>query len=229
MLKLNLSNSTDQLLETAASNSAFTDKWFVVGSQQTEEYRFKQALMEYDTRLEHYNDNEHKIKKKIIELKIAERERDNEMDVLKKQLIEMDVEEIHSIIDAMRTKNRRLKAEINNFGRIINDIKENNPDIEDTFCSDEAIERYWVNRLGKQASIDLVSTGKITSGNLEAITQLPSKTQEEILGLSLQYAGNISEGMYSIERNISSDGKLSRIDEIQNTYKNIKKPTAELL
>lgn len=219
-MKINTSRDADELLEIASSNTLFTNEWFVVGSQQTVEYRFKQALMEYNSRLEHFEDNERNLKRTKIRLKIAERDMLKEdSESLEYQLLEMDKEVIEMEINTIEVKNVRVANEVESFAKLINDIIENNNDIENTFTSEEATKRYWVKRLGKQASIDLVSTGKISAGNLEAITQLPTEIQEEVLSTCLQYSENVSQGLHDIQKNVSSNGKLTQIDQMKISTK----------
>jgi hypothetical protein len=45
-------------------------------------------------------------------------------------------------------------------------------------------EHYWVIRLAKQAALDIVSYGRVGSGNMEAITQLPDGLREQSMALT---------------------------------------------
>jgi hypothetical protein len=45
-------------------------------------------------------------------------------------------------------------------------------------------EHYWVVRLAKQAAMDIVAYGRVGSGNMEAITQLPDGLREQSMALT---------------------------------------------
>jgi hypothetical protein len=45
-------------------------------------------------------------------------------------------------------------------------------------------EHYWTVRLAKQAALDIVAYGRVGSGNMEAITQLPEDLRHQALALT---------------------------------------------
>jgi hypothetical protein len=47
---------------------------------------------------------------------------------------------------------------------------------------------YWTVRLAKQAAMDMVGYGKVSAGNIDAITQLDVKQQQEAIGLAHEVA-----------------------------------------
>ena len=52
----------------------------------------------------------------------------------------------------------------------------NNIDELDKILHDPENEKnYWITRLGKQSAIDMLSYGKISSGNMDSITNMPSE------------------------------------------------------
>lgn len=57
---------------------------------------------------------------------------------------------------------------------------------------------YWVVRLAKQASMDISSYGRISAGNLDAITQMPEDMQTDSIALAHEFSlrlDNVSEAL----------------------------------
>ena len=59
-------------------------------------------------------------------------------------------------------------------------------DLNDKKLEEE--EKYWVARMGKQAAIDILAYGRITSGNLDSMSMLPEEQQLQILSIGFQYS-----------------------------------------
>jgi len=211
--ELSISKTPNDLLNMSSKNDIFTTKWFVIGSQQTDEFRFKQCLMEYNSRNDHLIDNEFNIKKIEIEIKILERDI-SKLDELEAELSRMEIESKKHSIKNICIKNETIVRELNIIAEIIEDLKAKNPNIENTFNSEEAAQRYWVHRLGKQAAMDLISTGHVSTGNLEAITQMSKELQEQVFIKSIEYSANVSNGIHKLQSQVKPNGELSIIDNM---------------
>jgi hypothetical protein len=70
---------------------------------------------------------------------------------------------------------------------------------------------YWTVRLAKQAAMDVVGYGKVSAGNMDAITQLDAHQQHEALALTHEVALRV-EAMSSSLRN-QAHGHLMQTDK----------------
>lgn len=58
---------------------------------------------------------------------------------------------------------------------------------------------HWVHRLGKQAALDLISMGKIGTGNMDAITMMPKDDQVEALTVAIDWATRVDHALGQIQ------------------------------
>lgn len=63
-------------------------------------------------------------------------------------------------------------------------------------------EEYWKYRLGKQAALDMIATGKIGTGNMEAITMLDHADQVKTLNVAIDWATRVDGAMGEIQSRI---------------------------
>ena len=54
---------------------------------------------------------------------------------------------------------------------------------------------YWIARMGKQAALDIISFGRISSGNMDSIALMPEKDQVESLKIAVRYSTMIQGGL----------------------------------
>ena len=118
----------------------------------------------------------------------------------------------------------RLKTMIKNKDRIINyvnrkiyfgraDFSAN--DIPPKFMflqdirpieDDETEERvYWISRMGKQAAVDILSSGRIGSGNMDSILMMDEEDQLEVMQTAVKYAGMLQGGIERINMDLKDD------------------------
>ena len=62
---------------------------------------------------------------------------------------------------------------------------------------------YWIARMGKQAAMDIISYGRIGSGNMTTIMDMPEEDQVETLGVAVQYSGMIGGGIDKLNKMIA--------------------------
>jgi len=82
---------------------------------------------------------------------------------------------------------------------------------------EEKEEKYWVTRMAKQAAMDMVSSGRIGVGNMDAIAGMPEDKQVETLAVALQYNQRLNDGMSQINSNVleglhTNEGSLPKFD-----------------
>ena len=82
----------------------------------------------------------------------------------------------------------------------VQDSVENEEDIQRYFDQDPEEERkYWIARMGKQAAMDILSFGRISTGNLDSIAMLPEEEQLQILSIGFQYSNLLGGQLAKIE------------------------------
>ena len=54
---------------------------------------------------------------------------------------------------------------------------------------------YWIARMGKQAALDIISYGRISSGNMDSIALMPETDQVEALKIAVRYSTMIQGGL----------------------------------
>jgi hypothetical protein len=74
--------------------------------------------------------------------------------------------------------------------------------IQDRKRVEQLEEEYWKYRLGKQAALDMISTGKIGTGNMEAITMLDHEDQVKTLNVAIDWATRVDGAMGEIQSKI---------------------------
>ena len=62
---------------------------------------------------------------------------------------------------------------------------------------------YWIARMGKQAAMDIISYGRIGSGNMTSIMDMPEEDQVETLGIAVKYSGMIGGGIDKLNKMIA--------------------------
>lgn len=79
-------------------------------------------------------------------------------------------------------------------------------------------EEYWKYRLGKQAALDMIATGKIGTGNMEAITMLDHADQVKTLNVAIDWATRVDGAMGEIQSKIVKQLANVNYDiQLQNT------------
>lgn len=195
--------------------SDFQSRYFVVNSQVTDYKRVKQAFLEIETRIAAKKQMERNIKKCKIELKIKERDLENEKDELIKELILVDIDQLQYDLSVYDKKLRVCIDELEIFCNIVKDIV---PDIETleryNKNNEEEEKVYWITRMAKQAALDLFSTGRIGQGNLDSIAMMPLDDQQKTISTALKYNGILNKGISVLER--------TALEEIAHMPSNIK-------
>ena len=204
------------------SMSDFQSRYFVVNSQVTNYRRVRQALLEIETRIAAKKQIERNVRKTEVQKKIHERDYRNETDELRRELIAIDIDQCDYDLSVYEKKYRVCLAELETFAKIIRDIV---PDTRtlDTYREHNEVEErnYWIARMAKQATMDLMTIGRIGQGNLDSIAMMPLNDQAETIKAALKYNSLLNKGVQSIEKEAmkeltSVSGDINYIDEIVN-------------
>lgn len=178
--------------------STFQSKSFVINTEVTDHRKIQQVGLEIKARILGLADSTYKIKKAEIEKKKLQRALELEEDDLEKELIELEIKKIEFDVAQTKLLQEQSNYEINNFLDIAKQIAPNNTletikSYKDNW--EEKEEEYWVKRFGKQAMYDVLLSGKIQTGNLDAIIGMPIEAQQKVISYALLQTQRMEEGI----------------------------------
>ena len=146
----------------------YQNKYFVVNSQVTPWRQMRQAIMEIQTRLNALQKVTISYKRTLNDIARVRHEMETEEDPYFKQDKEYEIEILLLDKQVWHNKLRQCKREIEGLLRIIKERTGENVDLDDLEVLKETIlakeneegeeTKYWIARLAKQCSIDLLTT-----------------------------------------------------------------------
>lgn len=194
-------------LNMSSNQSEYQNKFFVTASQLTPYRMLKQCMLEIESRHHSWYNIKNKMKRKLIEIKMAKRdlEQFGHQDELRAELIKVDIEDMEN--DCRIWERKLMQAEEEMLG-FIQQVKQIAGDDEEllnkAFTYDHEEERqYWVTRMAKQAAMDMVSYGRIGTGNMDSIAMMPEEDQIMTLATTLQYNERLMGGLSQISQAVS--------------------------
>ena len=198
-------------------------KNFVVNSHVTDKRKLRQVLVEVERR-------NHDRKKCVLDRKRKETEIARLQDKVnvtddpyERRLMELDIEEF----ELDRNKyNVTLHQYDNELAAFMDWINKNWGSIEEVEKAAEYTEederKYWIARMGKQAAIDVYTTGKIGTGNLDSIAMMREDDQFATLNVTMQYAGLLNVSIAKIQNELKphldklmTDGTSTRVPTME--------------
>ena len=178
-------------------------KNFVVNSHVTDKRKLRQVLVEVERR----NHDRKKCvldrKRKETEIERLQARLETVEDPYERRLMELDIEEF----ELDRNKyNVTLHQYDNELAAFMDWINKHWGSIEEVAKAAEYTEederKYWIARMGKQAAIDVYTTGKIGTGNLDSIAMMREDDQYATLNVAMQYAGLLNVGIAKIQKEL---------------------------
>lgn len=201
---------------------------FVGGAQITPYAKLKQWLIELRTREDAAEHIKNLKRKKEIEIELEKEKMEFVNEPLRKELIELSIADMK--ID-LRKYERNLKDAYRERQVFIDIIKEflesedsklpdgtsllevfNKPEIEEKYEKE-----YWSVRMAKQAMLDMISYGRVGTGNLDSILMMSPEQQQEVMALASSYTvsidRNINElmGMAATNQKLVDDGLKNQL------------------
>ena len=178
-------------------------KNFVVNSHVTDKRKLRQVLVEVERR-------NHDRKKCVLDRKRKETEIARLQDQLnvtddpyQRRLMELDIEEFELDRNKYNVTLHQYDNELAAFMDWINKNWESMEEVEKAAEYTEEDERkYWIARMGKQAAMDVYTTGKIGTGNLDSIAMMREDDQFATLNVAMQYSGLLSAGIAKIQNEL---------------------------
>ena len=200
-------NDFDILSASMRFNSGMTEyecEHFVADPQLTPWRKVRQALMELETRYHAYMENRNSLRKAEILRKRLNRDMPLLPDELDRELMQIDMEKNDYDIGIWKRKLRQSELELKYFLEVVEKYIDDEHDLE-YYCTEHEHEEriYWIARMGKQAAMDIISYGRIGSGNMTSIMDMPEEDQVETLGIAVKYSGMIGGGIDKLNKMIA--------------------------
>lgn len=207
-------------------DSGMTDfqcKHFVANSQITPYKQVRQALMELEVRYHAFQEIKASLRRaEIMRLKWT-REKESLKDPLDQELIQIDIDKNDYDITIWKRKLRQSEYEMKSFLAVVKKYASTEEEFKYFLDKNEEEERqYWIARMGKQAALDIISYGRVGSGNMDSIAMMDTGDQLEALTTAVQYSGLIQAGLHKISLNAQDavdkylESKNTTIPEILN-------------
>jgi hypothetical protein len=207
----------DGALNLNSGQSAYQSEHFVADSQLTPYRKLKQCLLELETRHHSWHNINNSLKRKLVEVKIAKRDYEACTDELQKELIAVDIEDMEHDVKVWNRKIKQAAEEVNTYLNLTKKIAGDNDELLDKAMGydHEEERKYWVTRMAKQAAMDMVSYGRIGSGNMDSIAMMPEEDQIEALATTIQYNERLQNGLAQIAGAVN-EGLLENKNAIPN-------------
>ncbi len=187
-------------VQFATGQTDYQNDNFVMNSHVTKYRQIRQALLEIENRYHGIRKIKLDVRRDEIKIKALQRDLEKCEDDLEAELIRIDIEDLESDNDIRRRKLTRQEQEIDVFVKRVQENVESEEDIQRYFDQDPEEERkYWIARMGKQAAMDILSFGRISTGNLDSIAMLPEEEQLQILSIGFQYSNLLGGQLAKIE------------------------------
>ena len=177
---------------------------FVADPQLTPWRKVRQALMELETRYHAYMENRNSLRKAEILRKRLNRDMPELPDELDRELMQIDMEKNDYDISIWKRKLRQSELELKYFLNVVEKYVDDEHPLE-YYCEEnhQEVRMYWIARMGKQAAMDIISYGRIGSGNMTTIMDMPEEDQVETLGVAVKYSGMIGGGIDKLNKMIA--------------------------
>ena len=198
-------------------------KNFVVNSHVTDKRKLRQVLVEVERR----NHDRKKVvldkKRKEVEIARLQDRLNVTDDPYERQLMEFDIEEYKLDLNKFQVSLHQYDNEMQAFMDWINKNWSSMEEVEKASEYTEEDERkYWIARMGKQAAMDVYTTGKIGTGNLDSIAMMREDDQFATLNVTMQYAGLLNVSIAKIQNELKPhldklmvDGTSTRVPTME--------------
>src|SRR6056300_263735 len=181
---------------------------FVVNSEVTDHRKIRQIAIEIRQRMVSLGDNKFQVKKAENRIKKLKRLIEKEEDDLEIKLYEEEIQKAKFAIAYTKQNMLQNEVEITRFLEVLKKINPNGQ--EDTMHMlehykddwEKKEEEYWSQRIAKQAMMDMMTMGKISSGNLESIMGMPLRLQNKTIAQAITNAAQMEKGIMGIQHKV---------------------------
>ena len=183
--------------------SEFQNKHFVINSHVTPYRQMQQAAMEIQVRYNSLQKITISYKRCLNDIARVTHEMEQEEDPFYKQdkVYELQLLQVDKTVWV--NKINQSKKEIESFVKIIKEKFQDPSDIkgllEDKELKEREEQKYWIARMARQSATDLMTTGRIQAGNIEALLQMSPEDQAAVVDLSLTYSTAVNRSIGGIK------------------------------
>lgn len=174
---------------------------FIFAMQITSHRVAKQFLTELHVRYNAQDTNQLDLEQLLAEREILVEEQQTADTPGKTKLAEVKIKKKDHDIRMVRTTLKQLEKEISDIVSSLNHYETVvGQKVTEIDLDNEVQEReYWVKRLAKQAGLDLLTSGRVSIGNMEAVMALPDNERNQVLAQSLAITHAIKGEMEKAE------------------------------
>lgn len=189
---------------------------FVSESHPTTYRQVRQTLLEISTRKHSLDKINISIRKAKVEIERLKKKIEECTDEYDKQLYQIEIDDIQIDISVWNRKIEQCHIEMRYFLDFVKRYCLTEEDTQKYFdLNAEEEHKYWIARMAKQTSIDIITTGRLGPGNLDSVLMMPEEDQVKTLQLALNYAGAVNAGVDALKESAEKSIRFLR-DEIPN-------------
>jgi hypothetical protein len=224
-MAINENEVLDFLTHYNSGMSDYQIKNYIIKSEVTTYRQIKQTLVELNARQESIENIKIDCEKREINIEKIKHKLNTTEDEFDKRLLEIDLrEEEKNIIFATKKYNIQ-KQEYKLFLEKITSFFDSKEELQNYMNNPEEERKYWIARMGKQAALDLLASGRITVGNMDSIAMMSEEDQVQTLKVAIQYSGLMNVGLAKLQQEMipylqelekTSDKILPTFDGIEN-------------
>jgi len=174
----------------------FQCEHFVAGSHATKYRQVRQVLLEISTRKHSLDKLDISLRKTKLELSRKESEIEKCEDPFDKELLIIERDDLLLDVEQWNKRivqaNMEIKYFLDYIKRNCGTVDEANEFFE---LNAEEEHKYWIARMAKQTSVDLLAYGRVGAANIDSILMMSDADQAKTLNAAIRYAGAIDSGM----------------------------------
>jgi hypothetical protein len=224
-MAINENEVLDFLTDYNSGMSNYQINNYVLRSQVTEYRQFKQILLELTSRKDSLDQMNIDYQRRILNIDKINDKLGKTEDSFEIRSLELDLLEEEKNLNYVLRRIKVQKDEYEFFLNQINSRFNSKEELSDYVNNPEEERKYWIARMGKQAAVDMISNGRITTGNMEAISMMSEEDQIHALKVAIQYSGLMNVGIAKLQQEMipylqqlekNSDRILPTFDGIEN-------------
>ena len=166
---------------------------FVVGEKLTPHRILRQILLELETRYKNHKLYQTDIKIEELEIKLLQ-QNISVCNGIDREIQELKISRREIDLSALRKNVMNMEYEINVLEKEYAVLKEKCGNMEELMLDGNGEEEYWINKFIKEAQVDIMTTGRIGKGVLDAIMSMPQEHQNLIVQNAVSHA--VSSNLY---------------------------------
>jgi chaperonin cofactor prefoldin len=226
-LKSQISASRDGLTEVQKNNlelSLTTDhgtpyfkiKNFVGNAQVTPFQKYKQFLLELRSREEVIENLLMNVAKQEAAIEVIEEALEGSLSPARSKQTQFELITNKNDLVKIHRRIKQAYEERTNFMNALDEMHLNGEDVlsdgtpfskalSDPALSDMLEAEHWRFRLGKQAALDLITTGRIGTGNMEAISMMEEKDAIAALHIAINWSTRIQVALDQMQADTTTE------------------------